>query len=188
VLPCIPFGNNAQQLDQVATIHINTATAAAILKDVVASLARQGIELLVILNAHGGNDFKPLVRDAQAASGMLIVVVNFWQMIPDVVTSTFKEPGDHAGELETSLLLHICPEWVKLNEAGHGASVPFNTPSLKQAGVWTPRPWSRSHPDTGAGDPSAATAEKGRAYFEAVSEAIATVLVDLSKADGSQLP
>ena len=37
--------------------------------------------------------------------------------------------------------------------------MPFEVPDLAQAGVWTPRPWSKSHPDTGAGDPSAATAE-----------------------------
>jgi creatinine amidohydrolase len=188
VLPCIPFGNNAQQLDQVATIHINTTTAGAILNDVVASLAKQGIDRLVIVNAHGGNDLKALVRDVQAATGTFVAVVNFWQMIPDVVKSTFKEPGDHAGELETSLLLHVCPEWVKVSDAGKGATVPFNTASLKQPGVWTPRSWSRSHPDTGAGDPSAATAEKGRAYFVAVSEAIAKVLVDLSHADRVSLP
>src|SRR5215212_9420422 len=38
VLPAIPFGNNEQQLDQVATISISTRTAAAILRDVVRSL------------------------------------------------------------------------------------------------------------------------------------------------------
>src|SRR5918999_3186134 len=59
VLPPIPFGNNAQQLDQVATISLSTATAAAILSDVAHSLTTQGIDRLVVLNAHGGNDFKP---------------------------------------------------------------------------------------------------------------------------------
>ena len=55
VLPAIPFGNNEQQLDQVATISITTRTAAAILRDVVRSLSRQKIDRLVIVNAHGGN-------------------------------------------------------------------------------------------------------------------------------------
>src|SRR5437016_3135393 len=63
VLPAVPFGNNAQQLDQVATISLRTATALAVLADVARSLAAQGIDRLVPLNAHGGNDFKPLVRD-----------------------------------------------------------------------------------------------------------------------------
>src|SRR5829696_3805621 len=68
VLPPIPFGNNAQQLDQVATISLSTATAQAILADVVQSLAAQKIDRLVIVNAHGGNDFKPLVRDLHGKS------------------------------------------------------------------------------------------------------------------------
>ena len=66
VLPTIPFGNDEQQLDQVCTISIRTATAAAILSDVARSLVAQGIDRLVILNAHGGNQFQPLVRDVQS--------------------------------------------------------------------------------------------------------------------------
>src|SRR2546421_313216 len=56
VLPAIPFGNNAQQLDQVATISLRTTTAAAILTDVAHSLTTQGIDRLVPLHAHGGDD------------------------------------------------------------------------------------------------------------------------------------
>src|SRR3712207_5158830 len=91
VLPTIPFGNNAQQLDQVATISFRTETAAAILDDVAHSLSRQGIDRLLVLNAHGGNDFKPIVRDASAEHEMLIAVVNFWQVAPDVLRQTFDE-------------------------------------------------------------------------------------------------
>jgi creatinine amidohydrolase len=188
VLPAIPFGNDAQQLDQVATISLGTVTAQAILADVAYSLQRQGIDRLVILNAHGGNDFKPLVRDLQARTGMLIAVVNFWQMIPDVVKATFDEPGDHAGELETSLLLHLRREWVELEHAGPGGRTPWKIPGLQSPGVWTPRPWSATHPDTGSGDPSRATAEKGRRYFEAVTGAVAEVLVAVSAAQKGDLP
>src|SRR5215469_13304264 len=54
VLPTIPFGNNEQQLDQVATISFRTTTALAILGDVARSLKSQGIDRLILLNAHGG--------------------------------------------------------------------------------------------------------------------------------------
>src|SRR5579864_7124054 len=74
VLPTIPFGNNEQQLDQVATISFRTSTTLAILTDVTRSLTSQGIDRLVILNAHGGNEFKPIVRDVQKQYGILIVV------------------------------------------------------------------------------------------------------------------
>ena len=188
VLPTIPFGNNAQQLDQVATISFRTETAAAILDDVCHSLSRQGIDRLVILNAHGGNEFKPIVRDASDEHEMLIVVVNFWQVAPEVLKATFAEPGDHAGEMETSFILHARPDWVVMDQAGDGRTVPFEIEGLRQAGVWTPRPWSTSHPDTGCGDPAAATAEKGRRYLEAVSAAVADVLVGMSSARKGQSP
>ena len=83
VLPTIPFGNNAQQQDQTATIHFSTATAAAILLDVAKSLMRQKIDRLVLLNSDGGNDFKPLIRDVQLETGILIVLANFYQMRPE---------------------------------------------------------------------------------------------------------
>src|SRR5262245_54833334 len=83
VLPTIPFGNNEQQLDQVSTISFTTATALAILRDVARSLARQKIDRLVIVNAHGGNQFQPIVRDVQSEHGILIVVANFYQLRPD---------------------------------------------------------------------------------------------------------
>ena len=188
VLPAIPFGNNAQQLDQVATISFRTSTAAAILTDVAHSLKTQGINRLVLLNAHGGNDFKPLIRDVQAQFGMLIILINFWQLLPELVKTTFDDPGDHAGELETSFLMHVRPEWVRMEQAGAGGTVAFRIEALKQPGVWTPRPWSATHPDTGCGNPAKATAEKGRRYFEALSDAVAGVLVGLSRAKKGESP
>lgn len=188
VLPAIPFGNNEQQLDQACTISIRTATALAILGDIARSLVRQKIDRLLIVNAHGGNQFQPLVRDVQAEHGLLIVVANFFEMVPDVKQALFENPGDHADELETSLLMHLCPELVELSQAGPGTRVPFAIEGLKQPGVWTPRPWSRSQPDTGSGDPSLATAEKGSRYFDAVTTALADLIANLANAKKGQLP
>jgi creatinine amidohydrolase len=161
VLPAIPFGNNAQQQDQVATIHLSTATAAALLADVTRSLVRQGIDRLVVLNGHGGNDFKPLIRDVMLETGALVVLVNFFGVRPDLVV---------------------------MAQAGDGRRLPWALGSLGQPGVWTPRPWSHTHPDTGAGSPAAATAAKGAAYFAAVTEAIAGMLVELSAARRGDVP
>jgi creatinine amidohydrolase len=188
VLPTIPFGNDEQQLDQACTISFTTATALAVLGDVARSLARQRIDRLVILNAHGGNQFQPLVRDLQSEHGILIVVANFYEIVPDVKRAVFESPGDHADELETSLLLHLCPELVEFEHAGKGERVPFAIKAIAQPGVWTPRPWSKIHPDTGSGDPSRATAEKGKKYFEAVAAAIGEVIYALASAHKGELP
>ena len=115
-------------------------------------------------------------------------MANFYEMVPDVKRAIFETPGDHADELETSLLLHLQPNVVELPQAGLGKRVPFEIKVLVQPGVWTPRPWSKSHPDTGSGDPSRATAEKGKQYFEALTAALADVFVDLASAKKGQLP
>lgn len=189
VLPAVPYGNNAQQLDQVATVSLRTTTALAILGDVARSLMAQGIDRLVVVNAHGGNDFKPLARDVRAETGVLVVLANFYQMAPAELRAVFDDPGDHAGEMETSLLLHLCPDWVAMGQAGDGRTVPFAINALRGTpGVWTPRPWSATHPDTGCGDPSRATAEKGRRYLEAVSRELAGVLVGVAGATKGQSP
>lgn len=188
VLPAIPFGNNAQQLDQVATIHCSTATAQAILRDVAQSLTKQNVDRLVIVNGHGGNEFKPLVRDLQLEFDLLVVVVNFWHVAESVAADVFEAGGDHANEMETSLLLHLRPEWVVLEQAGPGSQNPFRLQALKKIGAWTPRPWSRVHPDTGSGDPTAATPQKGERYFQAVSQGLAELLIELSNAQKGDLP
>jgi creatinine amidohydrolase len=54
--------------------------------------------------------------------------------------------------------------------------------------VWTPRPWSATHPDTGSGNPAGATAERGRRYLEAVAGEVAKVLVGLAGATRGQSP
>ena len=63
VLPTIPFGVNTGQSDIYLDINLNPTTQLAILTDVIETLNRQGIKKLLIFNSHGGNNFKPLVRE-----------------------------------------------------------------------------------------------------------------------------
>jgi len=188
VLPTIPFGNNAQHLDQSVTIHLNTRTAFAILNDVVSSLSKQNIDRLLIVNSHGGNNFKPIVRDLQNEYPILIVVADLLDMIPEKVSEIFSDPGDHAGDLETSLLMHLCPNDVNISVAGSGDRNKYNIKGISQSGIWTPRPWSQSHPDTGSGNPLSASAEKGKIYFEHLCNALSEVMTGLSQAKKGKLP
>jgi creatinine amidohydrolase len=152
------------------------------------SLTTQDIDKLLVVNGHGGNEFKPLVRDVSAEYEMLIAVINFWHMAMPAQKEIFDEPGDHAGELETSLIMHLRPELVVMSQAGEGNTIPFTIEALRTPGVWTPRPWSVTQPDTGAGNPAKASAEKGQRYFEAVVGAIAEVIVGMSNAKRGESP
>ena len=62
VLPTVPFGVNTGQADITLDINLNPSTQLAILDDIITVLNRQGIFKLLIVNSHGGNDFKILLR------------------------------------------------------------------------------------------------------------------------------
>jgi creatinine amidohydrolase len=190
LLPCIPFGNNNAQLDQVATITMRSATQQAVLFDVADSLVRQGINRLVILNFHGGNEFKPMIRDVMLDLPIFIVQIHGYSVAPKAM-DLLKEPaGDHAGEFETSLMLHLTPQWVApLETAGDGATTPSKLPAISGTpGVWAPRDWSALTKDTGVGNPKAATGEKGKRIFEMIVDAVVPVLRELSAAKIGDFP
>ncbi len=187
VLPTIPFGVNTGQLDIPLTINMNPSTQAAVLGDVVTSLLGHGVRKLVLLNSHGGNDFKQMIRELQGTKPeMFMCTINWWQILPQ--KDYFEHQDDHAGEMETSIMLALRPDLVlPLSEAGPGRAKPFTLKGLREKWVWTPRTWTKTTDDTGAGNPAAASADKGKRFLEAVTNAISEFLVDLAKADTDKL-
>lgn len=186
VLPAIPLGANAQQLGTPVTINLNPSTQARILSDIVESLEHHGVGKLLILNGHGGNDFKQMVRELQPRTSVFICSSNWWSILD--ASSYFEEPGDHAGELETSVMLHIRPELVlPLEKAGPGAARSFRLKGLRDGTAWAPRDWARVTEDTGVGDPRAATADRGARFFHDVCRTLADFIVELAQADVDDL-
>lgn len=186
VLPVVPFGVNTGQLDIPLCLNMNPSTQALLLRDLAHSLAGQGVPKLVILNGHGGNDFRQMIREVQPAVPLFLCTVNWYQVVDP--EPFFADPGDHAGEMETSVMLHLAPDLVQpLSEAGPGAARRFRIAALREGWAWAPRRWSRVTDDTGVGNPAAATTEKGRRYAAAVSEKIAEFLVELARADVQDL-
>ena len=63
------------------------------------------------MNGHGGNDFKQLIRDLQPQfPEMFISIVEWFKMLDN--TDYFDEGGDHANEMETSIIMHYFPDLV----------------------------------------------------------------------------
>lgn len=181
VLPPVPFGANAMQLGLGPVIDLRPSTQLAVLGDVVRSLEAAGIARLAIVNGHGGNDFRPLVRELQAQTDVFLCALDWWRVAPH---DGFDVPGDHAGELETAAVMHLRPDLVRpLAEAGDGAARPFRVAALREGWAWAPRDWRQITADTGVGDPRAATPEKGAAFVEACAERIAGFLVELAAMD-----
>jgi len=180
VLPSVSMGSqNPGQIDLPFCIHSRYETQKAILTDITASLHRQGIFKLVIVNGHGGNSFKNMIRDLSGDySDFLIALVDWFAIVPQI--GFFEEKDDHAGEMETSLMMHYHPELVSLSEAGDGTSKPFAIDSLNNKTAWTPRHWGKVSNDTGIGNPKKASAEKGERYAKAIVEKIGQLFIELS--------
>ncbi len=186
VLPTIPFGVQTGQRDIPFCINMNPSTQAAILQDVVRSLEPHHVRTLLILNGHGGNDFRQMIREIQPSTALFLCVVNWYTCVP--AAEYFDVPGDHAGELETSVVQHIAPHLVSpLNEAGSGDAKRPGIQAFREGWAWAPRPWTKVTSDTGVGDPRRATPEKGARYLEAVCERLAHLFVDLSSMDPREM-
>ena len=187
VLPTVPFGVNTGQLDVRLCMNMNPSTQFAVLRDVVDVLNRQGIYKLIILNSHGGNDFKTMIRELGAQyPKMFLSWCNWFKAIDQ--KDFFEHKDDHGGEMETSLVMHLTPHLVRpLSEAGDGAAKKFRIGAIREGWAWAERKWLQVTKDTGVGDPRKASAEKGEKYFKAVTEKVAQFFKEVAEADNNDL-
>lgn len=180
VLPTIPFGVQTTQLDIPFCINMNPSTQMLVLLDVIRSLENHGISKLLIINGHGGNHFRQMIRELQVDTDLFLCTLNWYDVIE--ASNYFNEPGDHAGELETSVMMYIKPEFVApLTIAGEGRERKFRIKAFKEGWAWAPRKWSEATVDTGVGDPKLSDAEKGRQFTGDVCQKIAGLLKELDE-------
>ncbi|WP_346861828.1 creatininase family protein [uncultured Draconibacterium sp.] len=188
VLPVIPLGaQNVGQIHLPFCLHTRPSTQLIILEDILTALNGQGIKKLVLMNGHGGNDFKPLVRELQPKFPDVFISLVEWFKIMDTELY-FEEPGDHANEMETSIIMHYFPDLVlPLKEAGNGDAKLFKLNGLKNKIAWAPRKWDKVSEDTGVGNPKKSNAEKGRKFLDDVTTKIADYFVELAECDLNDL-
>jgi len=187
VLPAIPFGVNTGQFDVRLDMNMNPSTQLAVLRDVVDVLNRHEIYKLIILNSHGGNDFRTMIRELGLQfPKMFLCTCNWYQALDQ--KDFFENKDDHAGEMETSVIMHLKPELVRpLSEAGDGAAKKFRVGAIREGWAWAERKWMQVTKDTGVGDPRKASAEKGAKYLKAVTEKVATFFAEVASADKNDL-
>jgi creatinine amidohydrolase len=181
-VPTIPFGVQTSQQTYPLAMNLNPSTLNQILSDLTESLDNSGIEKAVILNGHGGNDFYMHLKELFGKRKVYLVQVNWYSMCRDFQNELFTAGGDHANDMETSLVLHLRPELVDMASAGPQPTATYRIAGMQQGWARAPRPWDKYTQDSGAGDPRAATAEKGERFFAAVTRELATFLVELSSA------
>ena len=186
LLPTIPFGVETNMRMLPLAINVNPETLNRFVRDVVMSLRNSGVQKIVLLNSHGGNEFKPLLREL-AGDGIQVFLIDWFRVLNDVYSTIFEQKEDHAGEMETSFALAYFPHLVQRNADGSlaaddGATQPTMFDAVNRGWVSITRPWHLLTTNTGSGNPHAASAEKGRQCMELLVDRLAGFLVELSAA------
>jgi creatinine amidohydrolase len=181
LLPSIPFGVNTNHLKiaGAVTCSVNPTTLLHILTDIVDSLERQSVRKLVLLNGHGGNELKPLMRELHHRTKVFICLCDWFRITRDLYPSIFDQPGEHADEVETSLGLAFFPDLVHLAQADPGRQIESKLEAVNRGWIGITRPWHLATSNTGLGDPSRASAEKGRSLMDVLVERLGSFLVEL---------
>ncbi len=190
VLPTIPYGTDTNLMAFPLTMNLNPTTLALVLTDLVKSLEHHGIRKLVILNGHGGNDFKPVLRELYGRTSVYLFLCDWFRgLTSDAQAQLFEEPGDHAGEVETSLGLAFFPDLVRHNPqtgllaADDGEARPSRLNAINVGWASITRPWHLLTTNTGCGNPHAASAEKGQQLMNVAVTRLAAMLVEIAAAE-----
>ena len=105
-----------------------------------------------------------------------------------IAAKYFEEEGDHADEMETSIMMHLQPDLVlPLSVAGSGNEKKNTIEGFREKWAWTERRWSEVTEDTGIGNPKKSTKEKGERFFNDLTDKISDLILDLCDADSTNL-
>lgn len=203
VAPAIPYGWSPHHMGYPGTVTLAAETLCKITKDICNSMIYHGFKRLVIVNGNRIANLQPLeiaAVDLINRTGAHIVVADTGLIARHEVKALCALGGDgldHAAEAESSFALHWAGEHVDLEAASpprrrNMAKPPFDYPTELDPALAgnalsrfsTPERHRRNTaPDGTAGDPSPATAEKGRAMIEAIARSLVAVIADARAAE-----
>ena len=181
LLPTLPYGVQGNTMGFPMTINVEQTVLDSVVTNIVESLEYHGIFKLVLLNGHGGNDFKPLLRSLYRRSKVFVCLVDWWKVGGDKSREIFENPGEHADELETSVDMALFGEFVHLEDAGDGSTRRSRFDAINQGWVSIARPWHLVTKDSTHGNPAKSSKEKGEAYLEIVVGRLTDYVVELAK-------
>jgi len=196
-LPTQAVGLSPEHAAFAGTLTLKPETLIRLWTDIAESVKAAGIHKLVLFNAHGGHvgAMDVVARDLRARLGMLVYCVNWYQLpLLDAkgqdLNALFSDHehrfGVHAGDVETSVMLALKPQVVRMDEAQNfkstsedrAAQFPIlgNGKSAKLA--WQMQDYNASG---AAGNAAAATAEKGQALLTAAAQSLAQLFMEIDK-------
>ncbi len=128
-----------------------------------------------------------MIRELRSMYPEMFICVSNWIQALEI-NRYFDNPGDHAGELETSLILLLKQEMILPRKKwGEGREKKNRIKDLKERWVWSERQWSKITEVTGVGTPAASSIEKGRRYYDDLTVKIGEFFFELSTTDTKNL-
>lgn len=185
LLPTVPFGTETNLRRFPLAINVQPTTLFRFVRDIVESLAQSGVKKIVLLNSHGGNEMKALLRELYGFVDAHVFLCNWYQVCADQYDSIFEHRDDHAGEMETSFILATHPHLVARTPDGalaadDGTLAKTRFDAINRGWVGLTRPWHLLTTNSGAGYPHRASAEKAQKLMQVLVERLSTFLVELS--------
>jgi creatinine amidohydrolase len=191
VLPALPIGKSDEHGGFAGTLSVSAETLIRLWGEVGDSVAHAGVRKLVLFNSHGG---QPQILDLVASGlrarhAMLAVAVNSYRLLDAAAMFPPAElqHGIHAGAIETSIMLHLAADQVRLDRAAKAPSlseamVP-DYRHLSPIGRIAPFAWQTQdlNPTGVCGDPTLATAAHGRALVEQAATKLVEILDEVDR-------
>ena len=171
LFPPIWYGSSPTFRKFAGTVDVGSEALREYVKGVIGGILRNGYEVVVVVNGHGGNSYtlREVARElAYEHRGKVIVVVDWWRDVAQGVRNELFEAPGHAGEDETSVMLHLAPNHVEMDLArDHVLDLPA------KVSVFSSLEDEIVYPNAVLGRATRASAEKGKKLLEAVAEEIA---------------
>ena len=181
VAPPIYYGICRSTSEHTGTITISSHTLKSIIKDIVRSLYEHRIRNFMIISGHaGGSHMSSLFEIGELLLDELpeskIAVVSLFHLIAKESQEIVQTKGDgHAGELETSLIMHVRPDLVKDLPESFFPQMPQYFLARNKKKYWPSGIW---------GDPKKASPEKGKQIFDIAVEKIVQLKQEFEKFEG----
>jgi creatinine amidohydrolase len=189
VLPAVSIGCSGHHMGFAGSLSLQHATFASVVKDIIASVLQHGFQKVIILNSHGGNQaiMQVIVEEMGQRYDEAYIVGVTWWMIARGALKDITEAGaggtGHACEFETSLMECIAPELIDKTQIRVGSNKrSFSWAEgdmLRGARASYYRSMEEMTSNGVFGDPTKASAEKGRRITVAVTEALGEVAASL---------
>ena len=190
-LPPQVVGLSPEHIRFPGTLTLSPASVIALWTEIGECVARAGVKKLLLFNGHGGqvSVMDIVARELRTRSKLLVYSSSWFSLpLPDAVAGQFSADehrfGIHAGEIETSMMLHLAPDIVHMEHARD-----FRSTSQDRAeryailgnGKSAKLGWQMQdyHPAGAVGNAAAATADKGRAVVDAAAQQLVRLLQEL---------